>query len=476
MNNEKSRILIVDDEDAARYGMRKALGKTRYIIEEAENGRVALEKLAEFKPDLVLCDINMPEMNGLEFIYQLQKQEGEGGFLPLVIVLTAFGSEKIAVDAMKAGAYDYLSKPFEIEELRLVVNKALDKINLGRENVLLRQQLAGQTRGKIIGESQKILDVLKLIDKVAPTDITVLLTGESGTGKELAAKTIHSYSARATGPFITMNCAAIPKDLVESELFGHEKGAYTGAINQRQGKFEIANGGTLFLDEIADMSIDTQAKILRILEEKAFTRLGGKKMLQTDVRLISATNKNLRKEIEEGRFREDLYYRIKVVEIQLPALRERKIDIPVLANHYMQVYAEKHAKNIQAFDSAAMQLLLDYDWPGNVRQFIHVLEQCVVLAEKPLITVDLLPPELVKTPQNLLNLAPGDVSFSNAKDLVIREFEWSMIDKALKMTLGNVSQAAKLLEMKRQFLQQKIRNLQINPLDYKNDRSHNNRH
>jgi len=361
-----------------------------------------------------------------------------------------------------------LSKPFEIEELRLVVNKALEKITLGRENVLLRQQLAGQNRGSIIGESPKILEVIKLIEKVAPTDITVLLTGESGTGKELAAKTIHSFSARTAGPFITMNCAAIPKDLVESELFGHEKGAYTGAINQRQGKFEIANGGTLFLDEIADMSIDTQAKILRILEEKSFTRLGGKKVLQTDVRLISATNKNLRKEIEEGRFREDLYYRIKVVEIQLPSLRERKTDIPILSNHFLHLYAEKHTKMIQGFESAAMQQLLDYEWPGNVRQFMHVLEQCVVLADKPLITTDLLPVELTKSPQSRISLSPGEVSFSNAKDLVIREFEWNMINQALKLSAGNVSKAAKLLEIKRQYLQQKIRIYQINPLDYKN--------
>ncbi|MBN2412287.1 sigma-54-dependent Fis family transcriptional regulator [candidate division KSB1 bacterium] len=467
-NESKAKILIVDDEKAARYGIKKALSKSRYVIEEAENGRIALEKIGKFNPDVILCDIYMPEMDGLELVRHLQNTDKEKALLPLVIVLTAFGSEKIAVEAMKAGAYDYLSKPFDIDELRLMVNKALEKIKLGRENILLRQQLGEQTRGEIIGNSPQINQVVKMIEKVARADVTLLLTGESGTGKELVARTVHTNSPRASGPFITMNCAAIPKDLVESELFGHEKGAFTGAVQQRQGKFEVANSGTLFLDEIADMSLETQAKILRILEEKSFTRLGGKELISTDVRLISATNKDLKSEIEQGRFREDLYYRIKVVEIHLPALRERKSDIMLLAVHFLQKYADKHDKNVKNIETAALQALYNHDWPGNVRQLMHVIEQSVVLTDKNVITVESLPHEITlgSNPQNFAELT-GEMSFSAAKDKAVKEFENNIIDQALKSTGGNISKAARKLKMKRQFLQQKIKNLGLDINKYK---------
>jgi len=471
INFTKAKILIVDDEKAARYGIKKALSKSKYKIEEAENGRMAIEKIQMFNPDVILCDIYMPEMDGLELIRHIQNMDRDKKLLPLVIVLTAFGSEKIAVEAMKAGAYDYLSKPFDIDELRLTLNKALEKIKLGRENIFLRQQLEEQTRGKIIGDSPQIIHVIKMIEKVAPTDVTLLLTGESGTGKELAARTVHANSPRASGPFITMNCAAIPRDLIESELFGHEKGAFTGAIVQRQGKFEIANSGTLFLDEIADMSLDTQAKILRILEEKSFTRLGGKELFKTDVRLISATNKDLKLEIEQGRFREDLYYRLKVVEIHLPALKERKSDIMLLARHFLKEYVMKHNKNLEIIESSALQALYNHDWPGNVRQLMHVIEQSVVLADKNVITLESLPHEItLKSNDKKITDPPGTISFSSAKDKVIKEFEYNIINQALTSTGGNVSKAARLLKMKRQFLQQKIKNLGMDINKYKTSR------
>ncbi len=467
-NDSKAKILIVDDEKAARYGIKKALSKSRYQIEEAENGRMALEKMRTFNPDVILCDIYMPGMDGLELIRHLQNTDKDKALWPLVIVLTAFGSAKIAVDAMKAGAYDYLSKPFDIDELRLMINKALEKIKLGRENILLRQQLGEQTRSEIIGDSPQIIRVIKMIEKVAFAEVTLLLTGESGTGKELVARTVHTNSPRASGPFITMNCAAIPKDLVESELFGHEKGAFTGAIQQRQGKFEVAHGGTLFLDEIADMSLDTQAKILRILEEKSSTRLGGKELIKTDVRLISATNKDLKSEIEQGRFREDLYYRIKVVEIHLPALKERKSDIMLLAGHFLHKYTSKHNKNIENIDTAALQALYDHDWPGNVRQLMHVIEQSVVLTDKNVITLESLPHEItLKSYHQKFTDTPGEMSFSAAKEKAVKEFENNIINQALTSTGGNVSKAARLLKMKRQFLQQKIKKLGLDINKYK---------
>jgi len=470
----ESKILIVDDEPAARYGMRKALNILKAEIREAEDGEEALRQIAEFDPDVVVCDVNMPKLNGLELLKQLAE-------LPTcdkkrqIIVVTAYGSEKIAVEAMKAGAYDYLSKPYDIDELRLVVNKALENVRLQQENARLRQQVAGTAKLPVIGESSVVQHLNKLIEKVAPTDVTVLLTGESGTGKELAARTIHSLSLRATGPYITMNCAAIPRDLVESELFGHEKGAFTGAGAQRQGKFELAHSGTLFLDEIADMSLETQAKILRVLEDKTFTRLGGKQVITADVRLISATNKELEKEIELGKFRQDLYYRLKVFEIKLPPLSQRKEDIPLLVNHYIKQLADRHHQAVYGIDAAAMRALLEYSWPGNVRELIHVLEQSIVLAEGEKLTLADLPAEVRdnKSPSQPLNRSPhiGESSFTEMKGQLVEEFEQEVIYAALSQSNGNVSQAARLLKMKRQYLQAKMKSLSIRAEDVKKERS-----
>lgn len=470
MKSTDIKILIVDDEASARYGMRRALQRSGYHLYEAENGKDALQQMQKVSPEIILCDINMPEMSGLEFLKKIQEKTGGGNARPLTIVITAYGSEKIAVEAMKAGAYDYLSKPYDIDELRLLIQRAIDKLSLEWENRRLRQQLDISTAVEIVGESDAIKRVKSLIAKVAPTDVTVLLTGESGTGKELVARTIHKQSPRRDGPFITMNCAAIPRDLVESELFGHEKGAFTGATEKRQGKFELADGGTLFLDEIADMSLETQAKILRVLEDKTFTRLGGKEIIRTDVRLVSASNKNLPHEIKEGTFRQDLYFRLKVVELELPRLAERRDDILLLADHFLRLFSEKHHRNLKKIDARAARLLQQYEWPGNVRQLMHVIEQSVVLADEECLRAEHLPPEITADQSRAefgLNL--GNLSFREEKERAVKMIEREIIEKALQNSNGNVSQAARELQMKRQFLQQKMSKLEIRAAKFRRE-------
>jgi len=452
--NPAAHILIVDDEPAARHGMRRALEGGNYTLSEAVNGHDAFGEINRRKCDVVLCDVHMPEMDGLQLLRRIQSLDVQKR--PLVIVITAYGSEKVAVEAMKAGAYDYLAKPYDIDELRLIVRNAVEKIRLQQENLKLRRQLAHLAPPAIIGESSAIKKVINLIEKVGPTDVTVLLSGESGTGKELVARNIHLASSRAGGPFITMNCAAIPRDLVESELFGHEKGAFTGASTRRAGKFELGNGGTLLLDEIADMNLETQAKILRVLEDKSFIRLGGKQVIHADVRLISATNKDLHSEIQRGRFREDLYFRLKVVEIPLPSLSQRREDVPLLVNHFVRTFAEKHGKAIPSLDPEVMRRLVDFNWPGNIRQLMHVIEQSVVLAEGDRLEAIHLPEELCTPPYS------GGESFSDLKRESVRRLERDIIEKALRAADGNISEAARRLNMKRQFLQSKIRSLGIN--------------
>lgn len=458
------KILIVDDEPTARYGMQRALAGRAYELQSAENGREALGVIEAWNPDLVLCDIRMPEMDGIALLQEVNKKASA----PLFILVTAHGSERIAVEAMKAGAYDYIVKPYELDELRLTIKKALDKRHLEQENAQLRRQLKYAGEIRLLGESEAMQRTRNLIDKVSQTDVTILLTGQSGTGKELAAEQIHRSSLRRNGPFITMNCAAIPRDLVESELFGHEKGSFTGAVSQRKGKFELADGGTLFLDEIADMNLKTQAKILRVLEDKQVVRLGGKEVIHTDVRLISATNKDLNLEIEQGRFRADLYYRIKVVEIHLPPLMERQADVLLLADHFLQRSIDRHRLPERDFDPAARALLQRFSWPGNVRQLQNVVEQAAILAEGERITPAQLPDEIRAA--GLTPLIQGDLggrSFTAMKKQAIAEFERQWISEALQRCGGNVSAAARILQMKRQFLQQKMQSLGIQATDYR---------
>jgi DNA-binding NtrC family response regulator len=461
--DESFRVLLVDDEEAARYGMRRALERSGYRIEEAESVESARKRIEEFKPDMILLDVNMPGESGLSLLNELREKEES----PHVIIITAHGSERMAVEVIKSGAYDYLSKPFEVDDLRLVVKNCIETIRLKRENFNLKRRLESESsQGRtLLGNSEGMHRVMTMIEKVAETDVTVLIRGESGTGKELVAREIHERSSlRRRGKFIAINCAALPSELIESELFGHEKGAFTGATLRRQGKFEQANGGTLFLDEIGDMSANVQAKLLRAIEERSIERLGGSESHSVDVRIISATHRPLEEEINKGNFRADLFYRLRVVTIDLPPLRERREDIPALANLFASTVVARYKLPSHSISSSAMRKLMDYSWPGNVRELRNVIERSAVLAEGSEITAKDLPAELshekrVSIPakpeaSNLLS-TPFTADFRMDR----KEFERRYISRCLEETNGNVTRAASILGMHRQSLQHKLREL-----------------
>jgi DNA-binding NtrC family response regulator len=453
-------VLIVDDEPAARYGMRRALEKEGHKIFEAESVTNAEQIVAIHNPSVILLDVKLASESGLDYLPELVSRAQA----PVVIIVTAHGSERMAVEAIKLGAFDYLAKPFDVDELRILVRNALGAFRLRTENEQLRQELSGtETYGQLIGSSPAMSRVYSLIEKIAQTDVSVLIMGESGTGKEMVAREIHTRSRAKSGPYVALNCAAMPEELIESELFGHEKGAFTGATGKRVGKFEAANKGTLFLDEIGDMSLATQAKVLRVIEEKKFQRLGSNDLISTDVRIISATNKQLEKEVEQQRFREDLYYRLAVVSMTLPPLRERKTDIAALAQAFCDRYSVAYRTGPLRISKPVLKVLLDYSWPGNVRQLRNVIERSVVLTEGEEITLDVLPQEIsskqlqeepmAETTEDI-NIALS-LNFKDAK----REFERKYIEKCLENTSGNITQAAALLGMHRQSLQHKIKEL-----------------
>lgn len=454
-------ILIVDDEEAARLGMRRAL--KNYEVVEAGSVELARYLIAQHKPDLILLDNNLPGTSGMEFLHELSEQE----VAPQVVMITAHGTERTAVEAIKAGAYDYLAKPFELDELRLVVKNALEARGLREENARLKEELAAiKGSGDLLGASDAMQRVYDLIAKVAATDITVLIRGESGTGKELVARAIHDKSAsRRRGQFIAMNCAAMPSELIESELFGHEKGAFTGATAQRKGKFELAQGGTIFLDEIGDMSMNTQAKLLRVLEERKIERLGSANSISVDVRVISATNVDLEKAVEAGKFRSDLYYRLRVVQINLPPLRERVADIPLLAGHFLKNYAAKYNLQCTAISANALAKLTAYNWPGNIRELRNVIERSAVLADGNSLQANELPEEINVQPKTQTAPTPnidGDflpVPFLDDYREAKKHFERAYIERCLIETNGNVTRAAEKVGMHRQSLQQKLKDL-----------------
>ncbi len=464
----RHKILVVDDEPAARLGLKRALAALPCEVIEAGDGTAALEEIARGGPDLVICDIQMPRMDGLTLMKRLAEQENR----PPVIMMTAYGSERIAVDAMKAGAYDYVSKPYDVDELRCLAQNALETVRLRRENETLRDEIRRQSGfGLLIGRSRAMDRVCDMIDKVAGTDATVLINGESGTGKELVARAIHEQGERKDRPFVAVNAAALPTELIESELFGHEKGAFTGAASRRKGKFEVADGGTLFLDEIGDMHLETQAKLLRVLQEQRFERLGGSETVAVDVRMISATNRDLPDEISRGRFREDLYYRLKVVDIFLPPLRDRREDIPMLVRHFLEQSNRRHEKAVTDVPPDAMRLLAAYAWPGNVRELMHAVERAVIFAEDAVLGEDLLPAEIraggaEPTGAGATGWSEG-VMFQNAKQEAVHSFEAAFIRSALEQHQGNMSRTAPAIGMKRQALQQKVRELGIDPEKYR---------
>ena len=456
------KILIVDDEEAARYGIRRALeGRTTRIF-EAASAKAARGMIQEHQPELILVDINMPEEDGISLVKSL----AELRFRPLAIMITAYSTAKVAVDAMKAGAYDYLTKPFEIDELRLVVNRALEKIDLELENRDLRMQIAADGQfGRLLGKSARMQQLFATADQVAGADVTVLIHGESGTGKELLAREMHDRSPRKKAAFVAVNCAALPDALIESELFGHEKGAFTGASEQRKGKFELAHGGTLFLDEIGDMNPLTQAKVLRAIEERRIERLGGSASIACDVRLISATHKDLSTEVEAGHFRQDLFYRLKVVTLDIPPLRQHREDLPLLIQSFVSMFAARHKKSDLSLSSEAFERLAEHVWPGNVRELRNVIEGCVVLNRSGTIQASDLPVE-VRLPNRA---SASNVSAAAAADSLLdlpykeakRKFEVNYIAARLQENNGNVSRTAVQIGLHRQSLQQKLRELGI---------------
>jgi len=449
-------ILIVDDDSTARYGMRRAL-EDRHRVLEAEKVSAARAVVAQENPDLLLVDIEMPEESGLDFLRELKAQASS----PTVIMITAYGSEKIAVEAMKSGAYDYLPKPFEVDELRLVVERALDHVALAEENLRLKRQLVSEGQfGAMIGSSQVMRELFGLADRAAQAEVTVLIQGESGTGKELLATEIHRRSNRGKGPFVALNCAALPEHLIESELFGYEKGAFTGATSMKRGKFELAHGGTLLLDEVGDMSLATQARLLRVLETRRVERLGGTASLEVDVRILSATNKDLAAEITKQSFREDLYYRLRVVLLRLPPLREHREDIPLLVEQFCRMHGEKHGRPLIGVSKEGMEILMRAEWRGNVRELKNVLESAIVMSHSDTLRPEHFSGELV------VGSAKGQTDSGGPAYLAIndyrearRQFEIAFIQAKLREYGGNITRTAAAIGLHRQSLQEKLREL-----------------
>jgi DNA-binding NtrC family response regulator len=452
--NDKGRILVVDDEEVVRDVLSTLLRAENYPIDLAENGAQALAMVPGGDYAVILLDLMMPDMDGMTVLESLRKLEGA----PEIIILTAYASYKKAVDATKLGAFDFIGKPFKNDEIILAIRNAIEQRRLRQENERLRDSLKQRySYRNIIGKSAPMQQVFDLIAQVAPRRSTVLIQGESGTGKELVAKAIHASSPRADAPFVAINCGNIPADLLESEMFGHVRGAYTGAATAKKGLFEVADGGTFFLDEVASIPMEIQAKLLRVIQEREFRRLGGLENIKVDVRLIAATNCDLQKAVAEGIFRDDLYYRLNVIVIKLPSLAERSEDILLLAEHFIRKYCEENARSFCTLDPAAARLLVDYGWPGNVRELENAVERAVVLCPGDSITADLFPRNII-SPQQSAGLE-GEESLS-LKDRV-GNFEKNLILAALERTDWNQKRAARLLAVNPTTLSEKLKRLGI---------------
>lgn len=445
-------VLVVDDDDAHRGMLRMMLKSWGYTVEEAADGDEAVEKVHAKAFDAVLTDVRMGKVNGIEAMKQILSYNPS---LP-VILMTAYSSVETAVDALRIGAYDYLIKPLDFDALKETLNKAIEHSRLGVENRELRRQFSEENAStEILGRSPAITSMLSMIRTVAPTEATVLITGESGTGKELVARALHAQSLRKDEPLVTVNCAALAETLLESELFGHEKGAFTGADKRREGRFKQADRGTLFLDEIGEMPIGVQAKLLRALQQGEIQRVGSDKSEHVDVRVIAATNRDLRKEVEERRFREDLYFRLNVISLEVPPLRQRKEDIPLLAAHFLSHYAERNHKNVKGFSAQCMDMLLHYDWPGNVRELQNAVERAVILCTGEYVTGPELPVNIAKLAAEAMPNS-SEVSSSLA-GLPLEEVERRAIEETLRETGDNKSAAARKLGITRATLHKKLR-------------------
>ncbi len=442
----KNRILVVDDDESIRDSMKEWLGSRGYEVHTAADGYQAIERVKEEDWDLLLVDLKMPGIDGLEVLKTVNKiRKG----LP-VIIITAFATIDTAVVAMKEGAADYILKPFDPEELLIVIGKLIEHQLLIKENILLRQELTKRFNFQnLIGKSPKMIKIFDLIKTVAPTKSNILIKGESGTGKELVARAIHELSLRKEGPFIPINCGALPESLLEAELFGYEKGAFTGAVAQHRGRIEMADRGTLFLDEVGDISLKTQTDLLRFIQEREFMRLGGRVSIKVDLRIISATNKNIEELIKQGKFREDLYYRLNVITIEIPPLRDRKEDLPLLIEHFLTKFSLETEKEINRVSDDAMKLLLNYHWPGNVRQLENTIEHAVVISKGPQITISDLPEHLLSTEE----FQEGDQS--------LEAIERTHILNILKKNNWNITRSAKILGINRLTLYNKIRDFDL---------------
>lgn len=446
----KQNILIVDDEASIRESLSGILRDEGYEVTVAADGATALKLVDEDPPDLVFMDIVMPGMDGIETLRKIRETHPD----LYVIIISAYGNVETAVKALKSGAFDFIEKPLSLEKVVITVRHAFDFLKLNQENWFLREKIFPHFR--LDGVSAPIQLLKDEIERAAPTNASILITGENGSGKELVARLIHQKSRRSTKPFVEVNCAAIPEELIESELFGHEKGAFTGATSRKQGKFDLAHEGTLFLDEIGDMSLKTQAKILRILEEQKFERVGGAKTIEVDVRIIAATNKDLGQAMKQGEFREDLFFRINVIPLVVPPLRERKEDIPILANEFLARFRDELKIDKKQISAEAMDLLVRHKWPGNVRELKNIIERLVIMTKGSLIRAEDIPPALREdtTDEDHFNLFKFD-SLKDAKDAFEREF----IAYKLSQCNENISKTAELIGIERSHLHRKIKSL-----------------
>jgi DNA-binding NtrC family response regulator len=450
----KQKILIIDDDPSLRRVLEYNLQEDGYEVQVAASGGEGLLAFDEHSPSLVITDLKMPGIDGFQVLREIKERSPE----TLVMIITAFGAVETAVEAMKLGAYDYITKPFNREELKLVVRKALQVNRLSRENTQLRQELTEKIDFRnIVGISREMEKVFQVVRKVANTDATVLITGESGTGKELVAKALHTLSSRKSGPFIPINCAAIPRDLLESELFGHVKGAFTGAIRDKTGKFKLADGGTLFLDEVGELPLDLQPKLLRALQERVVEPVGGTEALQLDVRVVAATNLDMEQAMRDGTFREDLYYRLSVIPIHIPPLRQRKDDIPLLLKHF----AAKHGADAVTFSSEAVEVLTAYQWPGNVRELENTVERLIILREGTAVSLGDLP-EKVRGGVRLTG-ATGSIINLPAEGYSLEQLEREIVLEALERNDWNQTAAARFLRIPRHVLIYRMEKYQISP-------------
>ncbi|MBI9112997.1 sigma-54 dependent transcriptional regulator [Maridesulfovibrio ferrireducens] len=454
-------ILIVDDEDGIRYSLRGVLEDEGFSVSEADSGENALKSISDDMPDLVFLDIWLPGMDGLEVLDRIKK---EWDWLP-VVMISGHGNIETAVSAIKKGAFDFIEKPLSLEKVVITAEKAVKFSNLQSENKALRTRIETEQPAKLTGRSEAIVSLREIIGQVAPTDAWVLITGENGTGKEIVARSIHSQSLRKDRPLVAVNCAAIPEELIESELFGHEKGAFTGAERAQEGKFELADTGTLFLDEIGDMSLKTQAKILRILQEQCFERVGGRKTINVNVRVIAATNKDLFQEIKNGNFREDLYYRLKVFPLEVAPLRDRSEDIPLLIEEFITRLNRQHGFKPLTFTNSALKVLSEYAWPGNVRELKNFVERMLIMFGGKEVGPDKLPPEIADNPkvesieqdQLPLPLPEGQLDFKKAR----ADFEAQFLETKLKEFNGSVSKLAEAVGLERSSLYRKLKSYEI---------------